>query len=319
MVYVRSIYCYSPMVVGYLLTYVIWANCHYTSDECDWIGSDLPHDPDAKSVKQIYLRCSKGHIEWDYAYGAIRITFQHGTNGHDFEGCIKPSPHFNGANVYLEGIKQLQFLIHPKQHKRKNNNHNHIDATDSRDSWKEQLSRTHCFDSRNGKATLFIEAMPNLDGKRKTVSFDYDLKLQKSSEESSTDVLEDCRPCNETELMTAFCASDFVVKSKIKELSNDQSNEETNIKISIGHIYTQVQDTFTENKQGRHSGTVVMPLRCGVKHGDGHFLMTGNKRLGKNRLKCAPRFSEFKKVAKLMTERGLNECDMSEVINAEDD
>ncbi|XP_070581000.1 meteorin-like protein [Ptychodera flava] len=295
------------LVLCYLLTCVIWARCHYTSDECDWIGSGLPHDPQVKSVKQLYLRCSRGHVDWDYAYGAIRITFQDGTSGRDFQGCIKPASHFSGASVYVQGKNKLELVVHPQQQGRD-------DGSTGTDSKQGQISRTYCFDSRDGKATLFVEAMPNVDGKRKTVSFDYSLELKNRN--SKKDVFKDCRPCNETELMTAFCASDFVIKSKIAEVSDDRENEETHIKLSIGHIYNQAENIFTEVKPGRYTGTVVMPLKCGVRHGEGHFLMTGSVRLGKYRLLCAPRFSEFRKLARAMTERGLNECDMSEVIHS---
>ncbi|XP_002739010.1 meteorin-like protein isoform X2 [Saccoglossus kowalevskii] len=293
-----------------LVSCVVWVHCHYTSDECDWIGSGLSEDPDNKSVQQLYLGCSKGRVDWDYAYGAIRITFQYGNSGKDFQGCIKPSSKFTGANIYVEGRTKLEYLIHPKLQDKDHNN------AEDEGLWKELLSRTHCFESRDGRATLFAEAMPNMDGKRKTVSFEYDLKVNHHQQGKSRDTFEDCRPCNETELMTAFCASDFVVKSKIKEVSDDLSEKETRIELSIGTIYSQIEGVFTNTKHGRHTGTVSMPLQCGVKHGSGHFLMTGSVRLGKNHLTCAPRFSEFRKIAKEMTEKGLNECDMSDVINS---
>ncbi|XP_071965053.1 meteorin-like protein [Antedon mediterranea] len=286
----------------YLL--IIWTlfvsgNCKYSSDECDWKGAGLSDESSMRSVKNLYLQCTRGRITWRYPSGAIHIALQYSPKGTEFRVCLKPSLTNRGANIYTEVAQQLQLLI-ADQNSATNLNQ------------EKNLQETHCFHSINGKAAIFIEAMPNILASKLVTEFEY--SLDPLVQEVEQDPLSDCRPCNDTELIRAFCSSDFVIKSQMREVAHDKFSKESFIDLGVSHVFRQRDEVFRPAKHSRYSGVVVTPLKCGVRQGEGHFLMTGSIVLGRARLGCAPRFSQFRRIAKEMTERGLNDCDLSAII-----
>ncbi|XP_033117274.1 meteorin-like protein [Anneissia japonica] len=284
---------------------IVSGNCKYSSDECDWRGAGLTEESSLRTVKQLYLQCSRGRIEWRYPSGAIRITLQYSPKGTEFRACIKPSLRSQGANIYTDVPQQLQLLIADKS--------TSLDSSMTLNSNQEKNSQeTHCFHSINGKAAIFIEATPNMLASKMVTELEY--SLEPIVPELEQDPLSDCRPCNDSELIRAFCSSDFVIKSQMREVAHDTFSKESFIDLAVSHVFRQRDEVFRPAKHSRYSGIVVTPLKCGVRQGDGHFLMTGSIVLGKARLGCAPRFPQFRRIAKAMTEKGLNDCDLSAVI-----
>ena len=106
-----------------------------------------------------------------------------------------------------------------------------------------------------------------------------------------------------------------VIKARMRGLQDDTISEETYFDLSISHVFRQRDNIFTPAKHSRYTGSVIMPSRCHARKANGHFLITGNIVLGKAHLSCAPRYTHARQIAKEMTERGLNECDLSSLIN----
>ena len=104
------------------------------------------------------------------------------------------------------------------------------------------------------------------------------------------------------------------VKATMRDIMHDSISQEAYIDLSISHVFRQQDHIFTPASHSRYSGVVVKPLRCGVQWGEGHFLMMGSLVLGQAHLGCSPRYSQARKIAKDLTEKGLNECDLDEII-----
>nr|CAH0111396.1 unnamed protein product [Daphnia galeata] len=314
------------------------------ADGCDWIGSGLEslnpssedeHQPQQQTqshrgVKPVYLRCSQGSVSWLYPRGALRVVLRYGTAGKEFQGCLKLSSDFGGANIYVEQHRTLKLL--------------HSGSTLLRPDGKR-----HCFDSHKGQVALFLESDSIGGGsdplRRETAAFDYDLQLVEEEDDQSHDPWQECRPCSVKESLEMFCSSDFVARGFISSVSNDAQLERTLLKVRATRVIRQASTVFepvgrppsltTPNKRKRrsslkrliaipskwkgmdgveedltdnnemesnslietteeeHTGTLHVPLTCQVKHGSGEFIFMGRKRLGDAVLWCAPRLEEW--------------------------
>ncbi|XP_035694883.1 meteorin-like protein [Branchiostoma floridae] len=291
-----------------LLLWTFWLGAsatRYSEDQCDWTGSGLSQLQESKSVQQVYFRCVEGTLQWKYPRGALRIVLEHGTSGRDFKGCVQADRTFSGANVYLEEDEKLKLIIQ--------------DGESS-----DNLERLRCFSSKEGRTALYVEAAAHLSGAesvvKRVVALKYELQLV-THRHFGEDDFKECRPCNDTELMTAFCSSDFVVKARIKSVTNNADTKESTLELSASQVLRQKETIFVENGHGHghHHGLVRTPLKCGVQQGEGQFLITGSIHFGKARLGCAPRFKEFKKLAEYATRTGRNMCNMEEVMGGKDD
>ncbi|XP_038064181.1 meteorin-like protein [Patiria miniata] len=302
------------LITSFLLDVVVGS---YSNSLCDWSGSGLTEDPADRLIHQLYFQCSRGHVTWSFPTSAIRITFKKGNSDEDFLACFKTSATSSGVNIYKETHNTLKLLVvlNSLESQRDFYEDGHEHRTVSSNSG---ASEVHCFSSENGRATLFLEASPdNLGIVKQVVDIHYILEPLPSSQPQ--DNLEDCRPCNDSEIVRSFCSSDFAVKSSMRDVMHDSISQTAYIDLSISHVFRQRDHIFSPASHSRYSGVVVKPLRCGVRWGEGHFLMMGSLVLGQPRLGCSPRYSQARRIAKEFTAKGLNECDLGEIIQLHHD
>lgn len=270
------------------------------SNGCDFYGSGL--EQDGRGVQPVYLSCSSGRVEWQYPRAGLRVILRSPHKDRDFQACIKGDPKFEGARVYLEGYRSLLPLF----------------ALD--DGRPQELVR--CFTSYKGQAALYVEAEPSADDLKKEVAaFDYD--LQTLAKGKIYDPLEECRPCSEDEILRLYCSGDFVARGSIERVEDDSDLATTTITIRASKLFQQTSPVFRhaharerdekawESAYGvsnsirgggggvaEYTGRVDVPIQCGARAGEGEFLVMGVMRLGKPILRCAPRHSEWVKIAK---------------------
>ncbi|XP_055950053.1 meteorin-like protein [Argiope bruennichi] len=251
------------------------------SDECDWFGSGLEDTSSPTiGVQSVYLRCREGKIRWEYPRGALRVVLRIGHFHKDFQGCLKVSANSSGASLYLEGHKKLHLLY-------RNNN---------------SVNSQQCFRSIGGHVALFLEAhAPSELLKKDLFELMYDLEpIQPKS-------FSECRPCTDRELIYAFCTSDFVARGSIFSLHQNEHFQRTELTITASEIIRDsVPRVFSEglsplNKKIAWKGVVHRPQHCGTKTGSGEFIFFGRWRLGDPILRCAPRWTEWKKVRRKAT------------------
>lgn len=143
----------------------------------------------SRGVTPVYLRCSQGQITWTYPRGALRVLLRLPNGDREFRGCIKVTPQFSGARLFVEGQKSLTplFSLDDGSHK--------------------QLVR--CFQSKKRQAAIYVEAENSGDFKKEVAGFSYDLRpLPRGS--SVYDLINDgCRPCTRQEMSHSFCSSDL--------------------------------------------------------------------------------------------------------------
>ncbi|GFT92722.1 meteorin-like protein [Nephila pilipes] len=246
------------------------------SDECDWFGSGLEGASSTNTgVQPVYLRCKEGDVRWEYPRGALRVVLRMGHSNREFQGCLKIMANSSGANLYLEGNKKLHLL----------QKHKHSDFDNSQ----------RCFRSVWGQVAFFIEAQAPVESLKKEVfQMKYDLELLQSQSFS------ECRPCTDRELIYAFCTSDFVVRGSISSIYQNEPLQRTELVIRTSKIFRDSEPrVFTPSSSQSETfwtGVVYRPLHCGTKAGFGEFFFFGRWRLGYPFLKCAPRWTEWKKV-----------------------
>ena len=290
-----------------VLFQITWISANI-NNICDWTESGLAEIQDLQVVTQLNLRCIRGQIHWSYPTGAIRITFQYYNSGNDFRACFKPSATSSGANIYKQTQNTLTMLVSLRKHV--------VSLSgDSIETLKSDSSKIYCFQSFGGKATVFLEAIQSYNSVKHVTHINY--ALEPLASELHTSRQDVCLPCNHTEVVWDFCTGDFVIKARmrLRTLHDDTISEETYFDLSISHVFRQRDNIFTPSKHSKYAGTVVMPSRCHARKNTGHFLMTGNILLGKAHLSCATRYAYARQMAIEMTERGLNECDLSSLIN----
>ncbi|KAK6643083.1 hypothetical protein RUM43_004586 [Polyplax serrata] len=156
-----------------------------------------------RGVTPVYLRCTQGHVTWSYPRGALRVLLRLPNGDRDFRGCIKVTPEFAGARLFVEGRRSLSplFSLDDGAHK--------------------QLIR--CFQSKKGQAAIYVEASNDSgDFKKEVAGFSYDLHPVPRGSSVSDLINEGCRPCSKREMAHAFCTNDLETYIKIQIL---QSNE----------------------------------------------------------------------------------------------
>lgn len=255
--------------------------CGHSSDICDWVGSGL-HQGEPRGVKPLYLRCTQGHIKWHYPRGALRTLLRPPLS--NFQGCIRVSANSTGARLYLEGERKLFPLFRPG------------------DGKSAELHR--CFTSRRGQVALYVEADPPTDLLRKdTIEFTYDLVAQ----EDLTDDMEECRPCNEEEILRSYCTSHFVVQGTVSSLSHNTTVERSEVTVLAAKV---IKDTPPKSWNSTKYITLFRPLKCGTKVGRGEFLFMGRFRLDLPIIHCVPRLVQWKEIKRKALEQGTNLCQL---------
>lgn len=116
-----------------------------------------------QGVKQVFLRCAEGSVEFLYPTGALRLTLLPLLPGHIVGGasgmpssvCIKPEPQWGGAQLYLERGGVLELLV----------------------SDTPGPSYIRCFSITPGESpALFLQATPHSDISRRIAAFRYELR-----------------------------------------------------------------------------------------------------------------------------------------------
>ncbi|XP_067137173.1 meteorin-like protein [Centruroides vittatus] len=262
------------------------------SDGCDWTGSGLDHPESFRGVRPVYLRCSQGRVEWRYPRGALRVVLRHGTSGRDFRGCLRVSPGWAGARLYLEGRRKLHPLYAPD------------DGS--------PLDLLRCFASVDGRAALYVESQPGARlPLRRTASFSYDLRP--ASKRALADDMEECRPCTEAEVTTGYCTGDWVLRGTVSALDHDHSLRRTEITVRAVRVLRDAAGGL-ERSRGRKTDpaadyyVVHRPLKCGTRAGAGQYLFVGRWLLGYPVVTCAPRYSDWKKMRRKALVRGTGQC-----------
>ncbi|KAK6624099.1 hypothetical protein RUM44_010957 [Polyplax serrata] len=145
-----------------------------------------------RGVTPVYLRCTQGHVTWSYPRGALRVLLRLPNGDRDFRGCIKVTPEFAGARLFVEGRRSLSplFSLDDGAHK--------------------QLIR--CFQSKKGQAAIYVEASNDSgDFKKEVAGFSYDLHPVPRGSSVSDLINEGCRPCSKREMAHAFCTNDLEI------------------------------------------------------------------------------------------------------------
>lgn len=133
-----------------------------------------------RMVYQVYLKCTKGHVQWRYPTSAIRITFKFLDQDTDFRLCIRPTPESMGANIYRD-IPYGDLLPLVLQRRPDLDNMNKVSDMEMKKITDAMFQRTRpqeiqCFESRDGKAVLLLEAQSNPLSLHLVTSFNYVLE-----------------------------------------------------------------------------------------------------------------------------------------------
>ncbi|XP_069785642.1 meteorin-like protein [Narcine bancroftii] len=266
------------------------ATSQSSSNQCSWKGSGLTHNAHSRDVEQVYLRCSKGSLEWLYPTGALRVNLRTNiaSSFKDLTVCIKLFKDSKGANIYLEKTGDLKLLVTEEDH---------------------IPNKVYCFGMDQG--ALFIQATPQMDISRKITGFQYEFFKDRSAA-NSRNAAASCRPCNDMEVLLAACTSDLVVRGSIHSVTHDQQQEESRIDIFADKIYRQKNQIFQPiGKSAKWLGHIKTMLHCGVKEGEGDFLFTGSVHFGEVQLGCAPRYKDFRRIYKEARDKGEIPCELT--------
>lgn len=294
----------------------VWGK--YSQNQCDWKASGENEDPALGMVHQVYLRCTKGQVQWRHPQSAIRITFQFLDKNVDFRLCIRPTSDSMGANIYRD-IPYGDILPVVLQRRPDLEYMNKVPNSELREIVTEMLQRTRpreiqCFESLEGKAVLLLEAQNNPLHLNLVTTFDYVLEPLTHNLLDLYHSYNDCRKCNATELVREFCSSDFVIKARLMSVTPDVTTSQNYIDILASHIYRQRDSIFNPARNNHYRGSIVRPLQCFTMRDHANYLITGGIALGEAKAGCMVRFQQAKRWFVEMTLAGLNDCDLKDVL-----
>ncbi|XP_070712578.1 meteorin-like protein [Pempheris klunzingeri] len=273
------------------------AVAQYSSDQCSWRGSGLSHESHRRDVEQVYLRCSKGSLEWLYPTGAIIVNLRPNTepsSGHmaGLHVCIKPHTHSQGSHVYLERAGDLTLLLAEKD---------------------QAQGSVHCFGLAEG--ALFVEAIPQTDISRRITAFQYELVPSQGPGAHMYPYLHSglvtCKPCSDEEVLLAVCTSDFAGRGVFRGVASG-TGDHSPVVVTLTRLFRQKSRVFAwSGARGRRwSGQINVPAQCGVHPGGDEYLLTGSVHFGKPWLGCAPRYKDFLELYSRAQTAGTNPCQM---------
>lgn len=283
----------------------------YVSDICDWQGSRSPSIPE-RSVKPIYLRCSRGNIKWFFPNGGLRIVLKLGNSNNDFRGCIRVSRNTTrNARIYVAGKQQLYQIF----------------AFD--DGHNEDLLR--CFVSYNSFIALFVEIEPQSQFPNDNVIFSYDLEAAKK--ETFGDDMHVCKPCSDQQILSLYCSADFALTGMVTYFHDRPEVELSEFIVKPSYISrfaansTYINDfnlllsnstselnqhNIIENGQLSRI-TLHRLLKCDLRVGlRSKYLFLGRKSLGYYFITCAPKLSHWKQISNKAVETGQNQCHLAQ-------
>ncbi|XP_039679834.1 meteorin-like protein [Perca fluviatilis] len=275
---------------------------HCAADLCNWTGSGFAAGVDSRIVLQVQLRCTEGSVKWIYPGQALRVVLEPNlSSSQSTTVCIKPSPSFRGASVFIERAGELELLVteggRPEQ-------------------------QVFCFRADGPhRPAIYLQSRPQSDGpwSRRTMGFRYELLGNRTAAPNvgHSGLQASCRPCNDTELLMAICNSDFVVRGLIEKVSHDSERQTSLVEVSAARVYWQRSGVFEQQAAASGSprsvpswrGHIHTLLQCHVKPGDGEFLFTGSEHFGEAWLGCAPRYKDFLFVYQTAWAARRNSCD----------
>ncbi|KAE8283157.1 Meteorin-like protein Subfatin Precursor [Larimichthys crocea] len=275
---------------------------HCAADLCNWSGSGFAAGVDTRIVLQVRLRCTEGSVRWIYPGQALRVVLEPNlSSARRTIVCIKPSPSFRGASVFIERAGELELLV-----------------TDG----EQPEQQVFCFRADGPhRPVIYLQSSPQIDGvwSRRTMGFRYELLGNRSAAPNlgHSALQTSCRPCNDTELLMAVCNSDFVVRGSISNVSHDPARQTSLVEVSAARVYWQRSGVFEQQPASSRSslpvpswrGHIYTLLQCHVKPGDGEFLFTGSEHFGEAWLGCAPRYKDFLSVYQAAWAARRNSCD----------
>ncbi|KAM9346721.1 meteorin-like protein [Symphorus nematophorus] len=278
---------------------------HCAADLCNWSGSGFAAGVDSRIVLQVRLRCTEGSVRWIYPGQALRVVLEPNlSSARRTTVCIKPSPSFRGASVFIERTKgELELLV-----------------TDG--GLRPEEQQVFCFRADGPhRPAIYLQSSPQSDGawSRRTMGFRYELLGNRSAAPNLglSGLQTSCRPCNDTELLLAICNSDFVVRGSIRNVSHDSARQTSLVEVAAARVYWQRSGVFEQQEDASGSsrpslswrGHIHTLLQCHVKPGEGEFLFTGSEHFGEAWLGCAPRYKDFLSVYQTAWAAHRNSCD----------
>lgn len=284
------------------------SNYHQISDTCDWEGSGSVEKESDRVVIPVYLRCSHGTIKWFYPKGGLRVVLLYGHSNKNFRGCIRVARNTSSSvRMYVEGNQQLHKLY-------------------SFDDGKD-IDLLRCFVSINGKIAIFVESEPSLSADliaKDVVKFSYDLQSVSSKEELISED-EECKPCDDNQMLSLFCTSDFIIEGTIHSLMHNKPLERSEVTVRAHRVIKDPLDnTYTTIGQNTVSVDAIIsgygivkyftlhrPLKCQTRAGSGtEFLFMGRWLLNNPVITCAPKLSHWKQVKSKAIDSGANQCQL---------
>ena len=94
------------------------------------------------------------------------------------------------------------------------------------------------------------------------------------------------------------------------DVQHHDESDKTKISVAVSQIIRQRGSHFTRLRRDVQTlqGTISAPRKCGIKKGDGLFLLTGRVRLGELTLGCAPYLSDWETIVNKAELEGRMEC-----------
>uniref|UniRef100_A0A3B5A5N8 Meteorin-like protein n=1 Tax=Stegastes partitus TaxID=144197 RepID=A0A3B5A5N8_9TELE len=247
---------------------------------------------DSRIVLQVRLRCTEGSVRWLYPGQALRVVLEPNlSSSRRTTVCIKPSPSFGGASVFVERAGQLELLVP--------------------DGGRPDR-QVFCFRADGPhRPALYLQAGPQSDGawSRRTMGFRYEL-LANRSELSHGGLRGESGSCQCKNCALCITFLFLLHLSHIRNVSHDARRQTSLVEVSAGRVYWQRSGVF-EQQQASPSwrGHIHTLLQCHVKPGDGEFLFTGSEHFGEAWLGCAPRYKDFLSVYHDARTARRNSCD----------
>jgi hypothetical protein len=133
------------------------------------------------------------------------VVLRYSTSNREFRGCIRVARNTSrSVRLYVEGHKQLHPLYSYDDHK--------------------DVDLLRCFVSIGGQIAIFVESEPTLPNDlihKDIVQFSYDLQSVSSKEELMAEDQE-CKPCDDSQVLSLFCSSDIIIEGTIESLFHNQ-------------------------------------------------------------------------------------------------
>ncbi|XP_076449188.1 meteorin-like protein [Babylonia areolata] len=300
-----------------LLVLVLHGRPVWLQGTCDQCDCQLSSDDDERAILSVKTRCRSGTIEWNSAYGAIRLEATPYLTG-DYRFCFVVHGRHTVTQVSRETSRprQLQNYRLRLEELRALMSLDPLVQTSGEEGESEEVcvvggrGRTGGGGGGDGGSVwLYVEVeRTNRFTGIPSVTLQYD--VEPVSDRALLDPMEECRPCTEEELLDAYCTSDFVAVGSIHETyqppaenpedeEGSSSEHSTHIQVAVAQLIHQNAPVFRRVRRDDRFlyGTVHAPAKCGIRPGHGNFLFTGRMRLGKPKLRCAPFYEDWLKIS----------------------